>query len=70
MMYFIVYVAWSCSFSRHSYIADYSQSDVLPDGSPCWKDYSQSRNNRYENVIVVFYCDTSLSLSLSLSPDS
>lgn len=65
MMYFIVYVAWSCSFSRHSYIADYSQSDVLPDGSPCWKDYSQSRNNRYENAIVLFYCDTSLSLSLS-----
>lgn len=35
-----------CSFSRHSYIADYSQSEALPDGSPCWKDFSQSRNNR------------------------
>ncbi|XP_019851800.1 PREDICTED: heterogeneous nuclear ribonucleoprotein L-like [Amphimedon queenslandica] len=35
------------NFSRHSYIADYSQSDTLPDGSPCWKDFSQSRNNRF-----------------------
>ncbi len=35
------------SYSRHSYIADYSQGGTLSDGSPCWKDYSQSRNNRY-----------------------
>ena len=35
------------SYSRHSYIADYSQGGTLPDGSPCWKDFSQSRNNRF-----------------------
>lgn len=34
------------SYSRHSYIADYSQGGTLPDGNPCWKDFSQSRNNR------------------------
>lgn len=37
----------SPSYSRHSYIADYSQGGTLPDGAPCWKDFSQSRNNRF-----------------------
>lgn len=36
-----------CSYSRHSYIADYSQGGTLSDGTPCWKDFSQSRNNRF-----------------------
>lgn len=36
-----------CSYSRHSYIADYSQGGTLEDGSPCWKDFSNSRNNRF-----------------------
>ena len=40
--YFFVF-----SYSRHSYIADYSQGGTLPDGTPCWKDFSQSRNNRF-----------------------
>jgi len=35
------------NYSRHSYIADYSQGGTLPDGNPCWKDFSQSRNNRF-----------------------
>jgi len=35
------------SYSRPSYIADYSQGGTLPDGTPCWKDFSQSRNNRF-----------------------
>jgi heterogeneous nuclear ribonucleoprotein L len=35
------------NYSRHSYIADYSQGGTLADGSPCWKDFSQSRNNRF-----------------------
>lgn len=35
------------NYSRHSYIADYSQGGTLPDGSPCWKDFSNSRNNRF-----------------------
>ena len=35
------------SYSRHSYIADYSQGGTLEDGSPCWKDFSNSRNNRF-----------------------
>lgn len=35
------------NYSRHSYIADYSQGGTLSDGSSCWKDFSQSRNNRF-----------------------
>jgi heterogeneous nuclear ribonucleoprotein L len=35
------------NYSRHSYIADYSQGGTLADGTPCWKDFSQSRNNRF-----------------------
>lgn len=35
------------NYSRHSYIADYSQGGTLEDGSPCWKDFSNSRNNRF-----------------------
>ena len=36
-----------CRLSKHDFIADHGQTvELLPDGSPCWKDFSQSRNNR------------------------
>lgn len=44
---YIVCTLCFCSYSRHSYIADYSQGGTLEDGSPCWKDFSNSRNNRF-----------------------
>lgn len=35
------------AFSKHDYIADKGQAECMPDGTPCWKDFTQSRNNRF-----------------------
>ncbi|XP_065919723.1 heterogeneous nuclear ribonucleoprotein L-like isoform X2 [Dysidea avara] len=35
------------AFSKHDYIADKGQAECLTDGTPCWKDFTQSRNNRF-----------------------
>jgi len=45
------------NYSRHSYIADYSQGGTLPDGNPCWKDFSQSRNNRSVMFVTMEICN-------------
>lgn len=36
-------------FSKQSFLADQMQPSDLPDGTPCFKDLSQSRNNRFSS---------------------
>jgi heterogeneous nuclear ribonucleoprotein L len=38
------------AISKHDFIADHGSAGLLPDGSPCWKDFSRSRNNRFVTV--------------------
>lgn len=44
-----------CSFSKHDYIADKGQAECMPDGTPCWKDFTQSRNNRCLYCGVIYF---------------